>query len=136
MSQILNQLAHDVPWKGIGEFIAASGIISTLLVAPFKYIKKWFEHHTAVMTIVTLVVTMSAALIHYIVTDPTYAPGIAVLQGLSLTAGAKTFFDLILRPLLTPIARGVVSAVREQFNKAEALNAEVKSAAVPTDFSQ
>lgn len=135
VSTITNTAIHQVPWGTIGQYIAASGVLSALLIAPYKYIKKWFVNHSAVMSLVTVVLGMGAALVHYVMTDPAYAPGIAVLQGFSLTAGAKIFYDVVLKPLLTPIAKNVWGGIMSQFSQAKEL-ADVKSATIPTDFTQ
>lgn len=109
-------------------YIAASGVISTLMVAPYKYIKRWFEHHKTIMILLIGVVSLVVANVVYVFRTPSSDPGIAQLQGLTIAFVTQPIYLIVIKPL--------GEALRRRLLASAALEAEVKSATAPLNTPQ
>jgi hypothetical protein len=133
---VLNWLARNVPWDAV----AASGVLSGLLIGPQKIVKKWFEHNEPIIIAVIglvgpLVVASWTYLLHHYGTDPR----IVVLQGLAVSFMTQPFYFVVWKPFvlnrLAPQVRNwFASKVAAQFAAAREIN-EVRATAVPAPVS-
>lgn len=119
LNQVLyyaNQIAKNFPW----EVIAASGVISPLLVG----IKKWFSVQSE-KVMITLVVVLSTVTVagNYLLHVPTADPRILAVQAAVLAFATQPVYFFIVKP--------AIYSFRSYIEKAAKFNAEVKSAAVP-----
>jgi hypothetical protein len=122
----------QIPW----EAIAASGILSGLLLIPQKLIKKAVDdaekvavlpfiklNREQIMIVLVGLAGLTASAIHYLVSTPTANPSLVALQGLAVSFGTQPFYFLIVKPLSAYIA--------EQVTKAAAVDNDITSAKVP-----
>jgi hypothetical protein len=117
------QNLQGLPWGDIGSYVGASGILSVVLIKPYKWIKKYFDHHKEVMTIVIGVGGILLAAAHYLLTTPTQEPNIIVMQGLVISFLSQPFYKIILKPLTGFLVAKIVEA--------ETIKAQAQTAIVP-----
>ena len=112
----LNYLAVNIPW----EAVVAGGVLSPLAVGVNKLIKA--QKPITKFTVVFMVAVLGCG-INYILNTPVRDPSIIALQGAVVTFFAQPFYLLMVKPGFAWV--GV------QLAKAQAFDAEVKSAATP-----
>lgn len=113
--QTLNAVAQFMPWDAL----AAAGVISPLLVG----VKKWLKvQSSTVMFLLVAGTSLGAVTVHYLLTIPTDDPSIIGLQTAVLAFMTQPVYYLLVKP--------AIAFWRAEVEKAAALNAEIKSAAV------
>jgi len=129
----LNWAAKNVPWDAL----AASGLLSGLLVGPYKKIKKWFDHHEVVIIgligiLGPLVTMVWSYLLHNYGTDPR----IVLLQGLGVAFMTQPFYLILVKPgtkrLGAWITAQVLAAQKLNIERSEGLTEPTTGVSVPT----
>jgi hypothetical protein len=115
----LNYAAVNIPW----EAVAASGVLSGLLLGPQKLVKKYVQHNEQVMIVLVGVSGIVVAGVHYLATAPTTNPKFIALQGLALSFLTQPFYFIVWKPL--------VKLLSDSFVQAAAVDEQVISAKVP-----
>jgi xanthosine utilization system XapX-like protein len=101
----LNVIAQ-VPWDAV----AASGILSGLLLFPQKLIKKLVDDTQKVpfiklnreqfMICLVGLAGLAVSAVHYLLSVPTNNPSLVALQGLALSFGTQPFYFLAWKPFV------------------------------------
>ena len=113
--QTVNEFAQFMPWDAL----AAAGVISPALAG----VKKWLKvQSSTVMFLLVVATSLGTVVAHYLLTIPTNDPSIIGLQTAVLAFMTQPVYYLILKPMM--------AFWRAEVEKAAALNAELKSAAV------
>lgn len=115
----LNYAATNIPWAAI----AASGILSGLLLGPQKLIKKYVVHNEQVMIVLVGAAGLVVAGVHYLLTVPTTNPKFIALQGLALSFATQPFYFLLWKPAMAWFSGQLV--------KASTIDEQITSAKVP-----
>lgn len=130
MQEILTQTNHyannisQLPWGDIGVWIAASGILSTLLIPVYKWVRAKFNHYKQIMPVFVGIASTLAVAGNYLLTTPTSDPNILAIQALALSFSTSSVWTLVLKPFIGFMATQVAKARLEAESK--------KLAAVPT----
>lgn len=125
---VLNWLAVNLPWGAI----AASGILSGLLIGPQKAIKRWYERNEQIMiTLIAIVGPTAMAAWTYILHHYGTDPRIVVVQGLAISFMTQPFYFMVYKPyVINKLIPRVAKWIAAQVAAAEQLN-EVKTAVEP-----
>lgn len=128
--EILNYIAVHTPWDAV----AASGLLSGILIGPQRAIKKWFEHNEQIMILTVGAAGILVAGTHYLISTPSVNPSIIAVQGLVLAFMTQPFYFIVWKPLMRKIGVSFIPWLREQIKEAESLNAvDTPAAAVPAE---
>jgi len=119
----LNDVATNVPWATIGEVVAASGLLSFILVPLKKPVANWFKHNEQMMITLVGVGGVLIAAANYLLTTPTQNPSIIAMQGFVVAFGSQPFYFIIVKPLLRWITKQIAKGI--------ALSNDVQSALLP-----
>ena len=107
----------------IWPILVASGIISALMIKPYKIIKKFFVHHEQVMLITIGTVTFLATNLVYLANTPNVEPWIVQLYAGTIAFMTQPFWKIILKPM--------IEKVKADWLRAQTLTNDVVTASAP-----
>jgi len=141
MIEFLGQAGHvieavvktSLPYlQSFGVLAGLSTSLALVLIAPYKVVKRWYEHHKIMMQFFAALAGVGLANLGARFKSPAINPMLVQLYGIAMGFGSSASWNTVLKPL--------GQATRDKIIAADKKNEEVKSAlkplVVPTPSAQ